>query len=120
MAEAATALSHSVNVSEAAAYQDLTRLGHAILDNFFQGSRAFQEADKLLQNQLDRTQLLKQEQRFRLWAANLGLFSVGHASLDYRLRDADLVRAYITEVLREVHEYVFASEFLILTEFQQS
>jgi len=33
--------------------------------------------------------------RFQLWAVNLGLFVSGHASLDYRVRDAESIRLVI-------------------------
>ena len=40
-----------------------------------------------------------ERQRFHLWAANLGVLSPGHASLDYRLRDAESVRLVVEKIL---------------------
>jgi hypothetical protein len=39
-------------------------------------------------------------QRFHLWVANLGVLSPGHASLDYRLRDAESVRLVVEKLLK--------------------
>lgn len=43
-----------------------------------------------------------EEDRFELWAVNLGLFVSGHGSLDYRLRDAErlesTIRRFITDL----------------------
>jgi hypothetical protein len=40
--------------------------------------------------------------RFELWATNLGLFAPGHASLDYRVREAetisDALRRYLAHL----------------------
>lgn len=37
---------------------------------------------------LDKADLIEQQHRFDLWAINIGLRQKGHASLDYRFRDA--------------------------------
>ena len=39
--------------------------------------------------------LAAEADRFQLWAVNLGLFVSGHASLDYRVRDAESIRLVI-------------------------
>ena len=41
-------------------------------------------------------------ERFELWAVNLGLFVVGHGSLDYRVREADRLAQTIRRFLREL------------------
>ena len=41
-------------------------------------------------------------ERFELWAVNLGLFVVGHGSLDYRLREADRLAQTIRRFLQEL------------------
>jgi hypothetical protein len=48
--------------------------------------------------------IVSEEQRFRLWAHSLGLHQTGHASLDYRVRDVVVVKAYLVDVLRELKE----------------
>ncbi|KAK0673572.1 hypothetical protein QBC41DRAFT_240974 [Cercophora samala] len=41
-------------------------------------------------------------QRFTLWSHGLGLHQVGHASLDYRVRDAMVVKRRLAEVLTDL------------------
>ena len=40
--------------------------------------------------------------RFRIWAGNMGALQRGHSSLDYRLRDADLLHENILKLLKEL------------------
>ena len=41
-------------------------------------------------------------ERFQLFAANLNLINNGHSSLDYRLRDADLLRSTVLRLLQDL------------------
>lgn len=41
-------------------------------------------------------------ERLELWAVNLGLFVVGHGSLDYRVREADRLAQTIRRFLQEL------------------
>jgi hypothetical protein len=41
-------------------------------------------------------------ERFELWAINLGLFVVGHGSLDYRVREADRLARTTRRFLQEL------------------
>lgn len=41
-------------------------------------------------------------ERFEPWAVNLGLFVVGHGSLDYRVREADRLAQTIRRFLQEL------------------
>ena len=41
-------------------------------------------------------------ERFELWAVNLGLFVVGHGSLDYRVREADRLAQTIRRFMQEL------------------
>ena len=41
-------------------------------------------------------------QRFRLWASNLGVFALGHASLEYRFRDASALKSWALDALNEI------------------
>ena len=41
-------------------------------------------------------------ERFELWAVNLGLFVIGHGSLDYRVREADRLAQTIRRFLQEL------------------
>ncbi|KAK2616805.1 SET domain-containing protein 3 [Conoideocrella luteorostrata] len=47
-----------------------------------------------------------EEERFRLWARTIGLFQIGHASLDYRVRDASFIKASLTDLLTELQDHV--------------
>ncbi len=53
-----------------------------------------------------RRRIAAEEERFRLWARTLGLFQTGHASLDYRVRDASFVKASLTDLLTELQDDV--------------
>ncbi|KAI1115604.1 hypothetical protein F5Y14DRAFT_117188 [Nemania sp. NC0429] len=50
--------------------------------------------------------LTSEAERFELWAKNLGLFADGHASLDYRLRDATFVKDRFEELFRDLIEHL--------------
>ena len=41
-------------------------------------------------------------ERFELWAVNLGLFVIGHGSLDYRVREADRLAQTIRRFLQDL------------------
>ncbi|RSL91091.1 hypothetical protein CDV31_015543 [Fusarium ambrosium] len=47
-----------------------------------------------------------EHQRFILWAQSLGLSQVGHASLDYRVRDASVVKASLADLLTELGDHL--------------
>ena|SRR5437762_1643197 len=42
--------------------------------------------------------------RFRIWATNIGALSVGRASLDYRLREADYLYQNVKSLLEDLKE----------------
>lgn len=55
-------------------------------------------------------------ERFELWAVNLGLFVVGHGSLDYRVREADRLAQTIQRFLQELMDSLAEGEtFLVRT-----
>lgn len=45
-----------------------------------------------------------QKERFQLWARSLGLFQQGHASLDYRVRDAPVIKQPMSSMLQALRE----------------
>ncbi len=53
-------------------------------------------------------------ERFELWAVNLGLFVVGHGSLDYRIREADRLAQTIRRFLQELMDSL-AEGVILLT-----
>ncbi|KAI0457324.1 hypothetical protein F5B21DRAFT_512631 [Xylaria acuta] len=48
--------------------------------------------------------LVDEAQRFKLWAHSLGLHQLGHASLDYRVRDAGVVKDRLADFLADMLE----------------
>ncbi|KAL7959280.1 hypothetical protein V8C34DRAFT_313433 [Trichoderma compactum] len=50
--------------------------------------------------------LAAEEQRFQLWAHSLGLYQQGHASLDYRVRDAEIVKSGFARILEELQSHI--------------
>ena len=62
--------------------------------------------------------LLENEcQRFALWATNLGLYTTGHSSLDYRLGDAPLIYEYTEKALHDLENYLGIRESMLNHEF---
>ena len=53
---------------------------------------------------LDEDRLIQQQQRFDLWATNIGLHQQGHASLDYRFRDAPDIYHFCRTLLEDLVE----------------
>jgi len=53
-----------------------------------------------------------EEERFRLLAQSLGLLQTGHASLDYRVRDASVIRAALADLLSELKAHLENRELL--------
>lgn len=51
---------------------------------------------------LEADNFVEQQQRFELWANNIGLHQRGHASLDYRLRDAPAIHQYCQTLLEDL------------------
>lgn len=44
--------------------------------------------------------------RFTLWATNIGLFNTAHSSLDYRLRDNEHIRTFADTLLQTLDDKV--------------
>lgn len=61
--------------------------------------------------------LVNESQRFGLWAKNLGLYGLGHSSLDYRFRDAPAVYQYTYHLLVNLEKSVLASTSNLLPLF---
>lgn len=59
--------------------------------------------------------MINEQQRFQLWARNLGLYHYGDSSLEYRLRDSRLFD-YTIELLNDLQELlVECTAYLIRT-----
>ncbi|KAK5660623.1 hypothetical protein OQA88_13187, partial [Cercophora sp. LCS_1] len=50
--------------------------------------------------------LIIESERFTLWAQDLGLRRQGHASLDYRVRDAGVMRSRLANLLTELGDHL--------------
>lgn len=58
--------------------------------------------------------IMNESQRFGLWAKNLGLYDLGHSSLDYRFRDAPVVYKHTRHLLVDLEKSIWKSMFVIL------
>ena len=76
------------------------------------GSNIFDAFNKLADLPSE-CRIIIEEQKFRLWAHSLGLHQRGHSSLDYRVRDAVVVRGHLADILTELKEHLENRESLI-------
>jgi hypothetical protein len=86
--------------------QSLSKSGSQIVKSFHTLVNSVSRAPDPIRLQLPPRTVKDEYQRFRLWSTNLGLQQVGHASLDYRLQDAETAREYTGELLEELDEYL--------------
>ena len=56
----------------------------------------------ILDDDILRISFDREYERWGLWVENLGLFNLGHSSLDYRLRDADSLSGFVRDLLRDL------------------
>lgn len=52
----------------------------------------------------DGSRITNEQQRFELWAVNLGLYHGGHSSLDYRFRDSPPLLKYAYKLMRDLEK----------------
>ena len=64
--------------------------------------------------------LVNQFQRFSLWAKSLGLYDLGHSSLDYRFRDAPTVHKYAHKLLDDLEKSIYQSMSATLRSLHKS
>ncbi|KAL9015976.1 MAG: hypothetical protein Q9185_006654 [Variospora sp. 1 TL-2023] len=83
--------------------EPLSVIGQRIRSSF--GALEFQISQCQGQDALAIT-LQDVSQRYNLWAVNLGLFTAGHSSLDYRLGDAPLIYDYTRNALADLEKYL--------------
>ena len=95
---------------------DLARLGRDAWARFIEAYQALQKSDSKPSEQLDATAFRAEMQRFQLWAINLGLYRQDHSSLDYRLRDNEVVRSFTEELLTSLIEALKESTSLYFAE----
>lgn len=51
--------------------------------------------------------------RFNIWAANIGVFAEGHASLDYRVRNSNKVKAMVMQLLQTLQRKLQFGEYYL-------
>jgi hypothetical protein len=61
----------------------------------------------------ERHALVEQQQRFELWAINIGLHQLDHASLDYRFRDASDLYELCDHLLTDLAKYLHICRSLL-------
>ena len=91
---------------------DLATLGRNVWARFLEAYEALQKNDLASSEQLDAASFRAEMQRFQLWAINLGLYRQDHGSLDYRLRDNEVVRSFTEELLASLMDAVKESTSL--------
>ena len=61
--------------------------------------------------QLDTAAVQSEYQRFMLWATNLGIFQKDHSSLEYRLRDNEVIRSFTMSLLASLIDALKESQW---------
>ncbi|KAI1171589.1 hypothetical protein F4777DRAFT_48675 [Nemania sp. FL0916] len=81
---------------------------HTIGTQIFTGFEHLVSETGLNQLPQHHSSLVTEEQKFRLWAYSLGLNRKGHSSLDYRVRDAVVMKESLVEVLTDLRQHMNA------------
>lgn len=89
----------------------LAKIGFDVINLFSEVSGSFKEGEQQFQ-------IVQQMQRFDLWATNIGLHQRGHASLDYRFRDAATMSQLCRSYLEDMVESLKICEFTICSKSQ--
>ena len=95
---------------------DLATFGRNSWARFIDAYEALQKSDPASLEQLDVVVFRAEMQRFQLWAINLGLYRQDHGSLDYRLRDNEVVRSFTEELITSLNEALKESTLLYCAE----
>lgn len=96
---------------------DLATLGRNVWARFIEACEALQKSDFTSSEQLDAATFRAEMQRFHLWAINLGLYRQDHGSLDYCLRDNEVVRSLTEELLTSLTKALKESTSLYFAEY---
>lgn len=92
--------------------EDLATQGRNAWGKFTGAYETLQKSGSASSEQLDATAFRAEMQRFQLWAINLGLYRRDHSSLDYQLRDSEVVRSFTGDLLTSLIEALGESTFL--------
>ena len=90
--------------------ENLATYGHHVRRSFQNARRSLAQNVSNIARQLEPTAVESEMQRFLLWATNLGLFHHDHSSLDYRLRDNEVVRSFTKSLLSNLIESLDESQ----------
>lgn len=80
-----------------------TKLCLQAFDRLCEDLKTHGDNEDSLENALD------EGRRLRVWAGNLGALARGHSALDWRLRDASVMRTGILMLLRQIKDLVDSS-----------
>ena len=94
--------------------EDLATHGRDAWAKFNVAYETFRKNGSTFSGQPDAAAFRAEMQRFQLWAINLGLYRQDHGSLDYRLRDNEVVKSFTRELLRSLIEALVESIVLLL------
>ena len=92
--------------------ETLAAIGHRIYGSFHlleTAARSHEDGESFS------SALENQSQRFGLWAKSLGLYDLGHSSLDYRFRDAPTVHQHARKLLDDLEKSIYESMSAILS-----
>ena len=84
--------------------KSLATHGQSTLEKFQAAYTTLEGIESTIPGQPDAAILRSQMQRFQLWATNLGLYRYDHGSLDYRLRDNEIVKSFTRELLINLNQ----------------
>ena len=84
--------------------ESLATHGQNALEKFRAAYITLENNESTIPGQPDPAMLRQEMQRFQLWATNLGLYRHDHGSLDYRLRDNEVVKSFTRELLINLDE----------------
>ena len=90
--------------------ENLATHGHHVRQSFQNACKSLAQNVSNVAGQLEPTAVESETQRFLLWATNLGLLHHDHSSLDYRLRDNEVVRSFTTSLLSNLIESLDESQ----------
>ena len=84
--------------------ESLATHGQSVLEKFRAAYITLENNESTIPGQPDAAMLRQEMQRFKLWAINLGLYRHDHGSLDYRLRDNEVVKSFTRDLLINLDE----------------
>ena len=84
--------------------KSLATHGQSALEKFRAAYLTVENNESTVPGQPDTAMLRQEMQRFQLWAINLGLYRHDPGSLDYRLRDNEVLKSFTRELLINLDE----------------